>query len=162
MRKFIIAAATGVGVAALAGASLAHVYSVGALQISHPWVLPAPAGAPTAAGYLTLTNRGKTAERLLGANVAEAAKVEIHQMTMDGAIMRMRPIPGGVVIPPGQTVTLAPGGYHLMLIGPKRALKVGDHVQGALRFEHAGVVKVDFYVQATPPIGDDHAPMEMH
>ncbi len=162
MRKFSMAAAAAVGVAAFAGAVLAQDETIGDLKIGHPWVLPAPAGAPTAAGYLTLTNRGKTADRLLGVDVAEATKVEIHHMIMDGAIMRMRPVPDGIVVPPGQTVTLAPGGYHLMLIGPKRAFKVGEHLQGVLRFEHAGLVKIDFPVQVLPPQGDDHPPMAMH
>jgi copper(I)-binding protein len=76
--------------------------------------------------------------------------------------MRMRPVTGGLVIPPGQTVTVAPGGYHLMMIAPKRAFAVGDHILGTLRFEHAGTVKVDFHVQAAPPKDDGHAGMEMH
>jgi copper(I)-binding protein len=142
---------------------MAHDYTLGALKIGNPWSLPVPAGAPTAAGYLTVTNTGKTPDRLIGADGPEVDHVEIHEMTMDGAVMRMRPVSGGVVLPPGRTVTLAPGGYHLMLIGPKRGFKVGEHIAGTLRFEHAGTVKVEFEVQTAPPGGvADHSHMEMH
>lgn len=152
---------------AAAGAALAHGYTVGDLKIGHPWSLPSPAGAPTAAGYLTLTNTGKAPERLLGADIPDVARVEIHQMSMNGGVMRMRAVSGGLLIGPGQTVTLAPGGYHLMLIGPKHPFAVGDHVMGTLRFEHAGSVKVDFHVQADPPKGEAEvhagmAPMDHH
>jgi copper(I)-binding protein len=143
--------------AALAAACLAHAPeafaqgSAGDLKITGPWSLPVPTGAPTAAGYLTIVNTGKTADRLIGADVPDVDHVEVHEMKLDGAIMRMRPIPGGLALPPGKTVTLAPGGFHLMLIGPKRGFNVGDHIPGTLRFEHAGPVKVDFKVQLAPP-----------
>jgi copper(I)-binding protein len=168
LRKFLSAAATAAALAALSAPAMAHDYTLRDLKIGNPWSLPVPAGAPTAAGYLTVTNTGKTPDRLVGADVPEVDHVEIHEMKMDGAVMRMRPVPGGLVLPPGQTVALAPGGYHLMLIGPKRGFKVGEHIAGALRFEHAGTVKVEFEVQTAAPKGaDDHARMttphmEMH
>ena len=78
-------------------------------------------------------------------------------MSMTGAIMRMRPVAGGLSIPAGQTVRLEPGGYHLMIIGPKRAFRVGDHIPVALKFEKAGVVKVDFNVET--PTASPASPM---
>lgn len=161
MLKTLTAALAAACLGASAGAALAHGYTLGDLKIGHPWSLPAPGGAPTAAGYLTVTNTGKTGDRLIAAATPEAQSVEIHQMTMDGAVMRMRPVPGGLTIQPGQTLTLAPGGHHLMLIGPKHAFAVGDKVPGTLRFEHAGTVQVEFHVQASPPSGE-HAHMDMH
>ena len=144
-------------------AASAHSYAVGPLQIGHPWSRPNPPGAPTAVGYLTITNTGRTPDRLLGGSSPLAAKIEVHEMSMTGGIMRMRPVAGGLLIPPGQTVTLAPGGYHLMIIGPKQGFKVGDHIPATLRFEHAGEVKVEFYVEAASASAGQSMPgMVMH
>ena len=129
-------------IAAAPFAASAHSYTLGALQIGHPWSRPNPPGAPTAAGYLTITNTGKTPDRLLGGSSPVATKIEVHEMSMTGGIMRMRPVAGGLVLPAGQTVKLEPGGFHLMIIGPKRAFKVGDHIPATLRFEHAGEIRV--------------------
>jgi len=140
----------------------AHDYSAGALKVGHPWSRPTPAGAPTAAGYLTITNSGPKADVLLGGSSSMASKVEVHQMTMAGGIMRMRPLPAGLLIPAHQSVTLGPGGYHLMLIGPKRPFKVGDHIPVTLRFQRAGAVNVEFDVQASAPDGGQPMSMGMH
>jgi copper(I)-binding protein len=85
-----------------------------------------------------------------------AARLEVHEMTMTGGVMRMRPLSGGLAIPPGQTVALAPGGYHLMLIGPKRPFRLGAQVPATLRFAKAGPVKVTFVVQAAPLSNNPH------
>lgn len=135
----------------------AHGYTAGALRIAHPWSRPTPPGAPTAAGYLMITNTGPKPDRLLGGTTPMASSIEVHQMSMSGGIMRMRRLVGGLVLPPGQTVKLEPGGVHLMIIGPKRAFRLGDHVPATLRFERAGKVRVEFYVEAAPPT----APMQM-
>lgn len=143
-------------VAALAVAvpALAHEYSVGALRIGHPWSRPSPVGAPAGAGYMTVTNTGSTEDRLTGGSTPVAARLEIHEMSMTGGVMKMRPVTGGLVIPAGDTATLAPGGYHVMFIGLKAPLKVGDHVPATLQFQKAGSVEVDFLVQT--PQGSDH------
>ena len=132
-------------------AAAAHGYPLGALTIGHPWSRPTSPGAPTAAGYLTITNTGTTPDRLLGGSTPAATRIEIHVTSMTGGIMRMRPVVGGLLAPAGQTVTLAPGGYHLMIVGPKHAFRIGDHIPATLRFEHAGEVKVEFYVEAAAP-----------
>jgi copper(I)-binding protein len=141
--------------AALAGALLvspyaAHArdYRVGTLDIVDPWIRAPPDAAPTAAGYLSVVNRGKTADRLLGGATPLAAAVEPHTMSMSGGVMRMRLAANGFEIPPGATLTLAPGGSHLMLIGPKRPLKVGESVPVTLRFAGAGTARVEFAVRS--------------
>jgi copper(I)-binding protein len=138
---------------AIAGA---HGYVVGALEIGHPWARPTSPGAPTAAGYLTVTNSGTTPDRLLSASSPMAAGIELHQMSMAGGIMRMRLLKDGLAIPPGATVKLEPGGYHLMMVGPKTTFKIGDHIPAILRFARAGAIKVEFYVEASPPTHEDH------
>jgi copper(I)-binding protein len=154
---------------ALAGivpaAAAAHGYVLGALKIGHPWARPTPNGAPTAAGYLTVTNTGARPDRLLGGSSPLAGQIEVHQMSMDGGIMRMRLLPDGVALPPGATVRLEPGGYHLMLVGPKAPFKVGDHIPATLKFAKAGSIKVEFHVQASAPAAENHGAtgkMDMH
>jgi len=127
--------------------AFAATHDTGALHIGHAWISTPPNGAPTAAGYLTVANHGRTADRLLGGTSPLAGSIEPHSMSMAGGVMRMRLLPNGFGIAPGATLTLAPGGDHLMLIGPKRAFKAGDHVPATLRFAHAGAVEVDFTVQ---------------
>jgi copper(I)-binding protein len=134
-----------------ASAATAHSYQLGPLHIGHPWIQAPPPGAPTAAGYLSVTNTGAAPDRLLGGATPLFARLEVHRMTMTGGIMRMRPAAGGLEIAPGQTVILSPGGgYHLMLTGPKRPLAPGDHVPATLSFARAGTIRVDFHVQAGP------------
>ncbi|MBV9510335.1 MAG: copper chaperone PCu(A)C [Caulobacteraceae bacterium] len=162
MFKSPIAAIIAASAITAPAAAASHDYSAGALKIGHPWSRPTPAGAPTAAGYLTITNAGPKADVLLGGSSSMASKVEVHQMSMAGGIMRMRPVPGGLPIPPHQTVSLAPGGYHLMLIGPQRPFKAGDHIPVILRFQRAGAVSVEFDVQASTPAGGQPMSMGMH
>ena len=126
-------------------------YDVGALHIGHPWIRATPNAAPTAAGYLTVTNHGGAADRLLGGSSPLAQTIEPHTMSMTGGVMRMRLAEGGLEVAPGATLTLGPGGDHLMLVGPKRPLRVGEHVPATLRFALAGAVKVDFVVEALAP-----------
>ena len=122
-------------------------YEVGTLHIGDPWIRATPNAAPTAAGYLTVTNRGRTADRLLGGTSPLAEAIEPHTMSMNGGVMRMRLASGGFEIAPGATLTLAPGGNHLMLIGPRRLLKPGERVPATLRFARAGAVTLEFAVR---------------
>ncbi len=127
--------------------AVAKDYKVGALTVSSPWARATPKGAPVGGGYLTITNTGSSPDRLVGGSVTFAKHVEIHRMTMDNGVMRMRMLPNGLTIKPGQTVTLKPGGYHIMFTGLNTPLKKGQHVDATLRFEKAGEVKVDFVVE---------------
>ncbi|WLA84129.1 copper chaperone PCu(A)C [Bradyrhizobium elkanii] len=87
------------------------------VAVSQAWTRATPKGAKVAGGYLTVENRGTHADRLLSAESAAAGKVEIHSMTMQDGIMTMRPLEDGLAIPSDGTVTLAPGGDHIMFIG---------------------------------------------
>ncbi len=117
-----------------------------ALSVKQAWSRATPKGAQVAAGYLTIENHGTTADRLISAATPAAAKVEIHEMTTLDGIMMMRTIEGGLVIPPGETVTLAPGGSHLMFIGLAAPFSEGQHIDAALMFETAGKIDVSFEV----------------
>jgi copper(I)-binding protein len=72
--------------------------------------------------------------------------MEVHEMSVTDGIMRMKPVEGGVAIPPGATVELKPGGYHAMFLVLPHPLKQGDTVQGSLQFEKAGSVPVTYRV----------------
>lgn len=122
--------------------------AAGDLRIGHPWTRAVAARAPTAAGYLTIRNAGGLPDRLIGAETARARTVELHEMSMTDGIMRMRPIPGGIAIPAGGEVRLAPGGLHLMLIGPQGGFTVGERIPLTLVFERGGRVAVELAVQA--------------
>lgn len=141
--------------------AFAHGVKVGDLSIQHPWTRATPEGAKVAGGFLVIKNAGTTADRLIGATADFAGKVEIHEMTMDGDVMKMRPVEGGIEIPPGGEVTLKPGSFHIMFMGLKHGLKQGDEEKGTLVFEKAGSVEVEWAVDAMgakEPGHGDHTP----
>jgi periplasmic copper chaperone A len=119
----------------------------GDLVITQAWSRATPGGAKTGSGYLTIENKGPAPDRLVGGSADVADRVQVHEMTMNNGVMTMRPLDSGLVIEPGKTVKLAPGGYHLMMFDLKSPLKQGDKVQVTLEFEKAGKVKLSFDVQ---------------
>jgi periplasmic copper chaperone A len=134
--------------ALIAHAASAHDYKFGALEIAHPWARATPKGAPVAGGYLKITNKGQTADRLTGASSPSAAHVEIHEMKMTGGTMQMRPLPGGLEIKPGETVELKPGSYHIMFMNLKQPFEKGQRIKGTIVFEKAGPIEVEYTVEA--------------
>ncbi len=132
---------------ATCGAAFAHDYKAGPLEIGHPWSRATPNGAPVAAGFLTVTNTGAAADRLVSVASDAADKIEIHEMAVVDGVMKMRPLDKGIEIPAGGKLELKPGSYHVMFIGLKKPFVKGDVVKGALAFEKAGKVDVDFNVE---------------
>ena len=116
----------------------------GSLKISAPWARATPKGASVGGGYMTIANTGSAPDRLVGGSSSIAKEVQVHEMTMDNGVMKMRPVTGGLEIKPGQTVTLKPGGYHIMFMKLNKQLKQGDHFKVTLDFAKAGKVDVDF------------------
>ena len=148
-------AAAILALALAAAPALAHDYKAGALSIGHPWARATPNGAKVGGGYLTVTNTGTEPDRLVGATLNGADHVEIHSMTMEGSVMKMAPVPDGLALAPGATVTLSPGGFHMMFVDLKAPLKKGERIAGTLRFEKAGTVPVEFAVEAIGAKGPD-------
>jgi copper(I)-binding protein len=128
-------------------ASPSEAVTIGDLIIEGIWSRPSSAGA-NGVIYLSITNAGHDAERLVGAQTEAAGVVELHQSKMDGDVMKMEPVPGGIELPPGATVKLEPGGYHLMLVDLQRDLTPGEHYVANLQFEKAGEVSVEVAVVA--------------
>lgn len=153
MHFFTITARRAAALVALAaGMTLAHAQKVGSLEVSQAWARPTVAGQGSGGGYLVLTNRGTVGDRLVAAQTALADRVEMHRMSMEGDVMRMRPVES-IEVPAGATVALQPGGLHLMFIGLKAPLAEGQQVPLLLRFEKAGEVAVKATVQAQGSAG---------
>lgn len=144
-----------------ASAPAASTVKVGDLVITAPWSRATPGGAKVAGGFLTITNTGKTADKLVSGSFAQAGRFEVHEMAMKDGVMTMRPVSGGLEIPAGGTVTLAPGGYHVMFMDLKQPLKEGDAVKGTLTFEKAGTVEVTFDVRGIGAGAGASAPAAM-
>jgi len=142
--------------AVCAGSVSAQKIKAGGLVLSHAWARATPGGAEVGGGYLTIENKGTAPDKLLSGSSPAAAEIEVHEMAMKNNVMTMRPVSGGLSIPPGQTITFAPGGYHIMMMGLKAPLKQGCRVPMTLQFEKAGKVDVTLDVQsigATKPSG---------
>jgi copper(I)-binding protein len=140
---------------AFAGAKAvpAHEFKVGDIRIEHPWSRATPAGAKVAGGYFTLANNGSAPDRLLSISSDVSEMVELHEMSVKDGVMTMRPVAGGLEIPAGGKVALAPGGYHLMFIGLKRQPRQGEKFAATLTFEKAGAVSVEFAVEGMSEMG---------
>ena len=123
------------------GLTLADDFSLHDLRIDHPYLRATPPGARTGAAYFTVRNVGSTADRLLGASTPAAKVVELHTMTMDGNVMRMRAV-AAIDIPAGGKAALTTHGYHAMLVDLAKPLKEGERIPLTLRFEHAGTIDV--------------------
>lgn len=144
--------------AAIAPAA-AHDYKLGDLRIGHPWTRATAPTARVGAGYMTIANGGAAPDRLVAASTAAAGRVEVHEMRMDGGVMRMRELAGGLDVPMRGEVALRPGGYHLMLLDLRAPLKEGTMVPVTLVFERAGRVEVELKVEpAGGPATGHHGP----
>ena len=147
--KYIACALYGIALIAalIVNPAQAEEVKAGDLVITLPWSRATPGGAKVGGGYLTIENKGSMPDRLIGGSADVADKVEVHEMAVNNGVMTMRPLDKGLVIEPGKTVKLAPGGYHLMLLQLKSALKQGDKVPVTLEFERAGKVSLSLEVQ---------------
>ncbi|TFL18104.1 copper chaperone PCu(A)C [Jannaschia formosa] len=135
--------------AATSLAAVAHDYTLGDLTIGHPFAFATPPNAPVAGGYLTITNAGTADDRLVAVRAAPevAGMIQIHEMRMDGEVMRMSETEGGLPLPAGETVTLEQGGLHLMFMQLPAGFEEGATIPATLVFERAGEVEVDFAVE---------------
>jgi len=130
------------------------------VEIKDIWARATAGASKISAAYATLSNKGSTEDRLVSASTPVAGTVELHTMTMDGDIMRMRQIPS-IDVKSGASVELKPGGLHIMLLDLKAPLKEGQKFPLTLTFEKAGTETVDVEVKSIGATG--HAkPMHNH
>ena len=125
------------------------------IDISRPWARTGSATELRAAGFMTLANKGKEADRLVAAISPLAEKIESHGIKVVGSDIAMRPLERGVGLPADTTITLQPRGYHLLLQGLKTPLSQGQRVPVTLTFEKAGTRQIELTVEAAGPIGSD-------
>lgn len=131
---------------AVALAAHAHSFKLGELTIGHPYARATAPGQPAGGAYLSVSNAGKAGDKLVSASADVSKSVELHEMKMDGDVMRMREV-SAVEVPAGKSVELKPGGLHIMLMGLKAPLKQGDKFPLKLKFEKAGEVTVTVNVE---------------
>lgn len=129
-------------------ASASSETKIGDLLIRSARSRETPTAGGTGVGFMSIVNSGSQDDRLIAISSEAATSVEIHQMSMADGQMQMRAVSDGLAIPAGQTVELAPGGYHLMLIGLSKALVAGQTVKLELQFEKAGKVSVELAIAA--------------
>lgn len=126
-----------------------QVITQGDLTLSGGFTRATLPNAPVAGGFVTITNAGTDDDRLVSASAdGVAGRVEIHEMAMQGDVMKMRQLPDGLEIPAGETVELKPGSYHLMLMELAKPLVEGDSIVVRLVFEKAGDITVTLPVMA--------------
>ena len=140
-----------------ASISNAHEIKAGDLLLTQLWARATPSGAKVGAAYLTIENNGSAPDRLVSLSTS-LGKAQLHEMkTVDG-VMTMRPLESGLTIAPGQKVTLAPGGVHLMLTDLNAPLKEGEMLHVILQFEKAGQVDAGFHIRSVGAQGPDGGP----
>jgi copper(I)-binding protein len=144
-------------------------YDVGSIHISQPWARATPKGATTGAGYMTVTNKGSAPDRMTCVSAEGAAQCQIHTMTMEQGVMRMRPLPDGLEIKPGETVELKPASFHIMFTNLKQPLVQGKTEKATLKFQNAGSIDVEYAVQGVGAMsapggmpGGQGTKMDMH
>jgi copper(I)-binding protein len=130
------------------------------VKVANAWVRAPVPGQPTAAAYLDVTSDRNLA--MVAAGSPAAGRVEMHSMTVDGGVMRMRALPR-IDLPAGQTVKLTPGGTHLMMLDLKQPMKPGDTVPLVLSLQPTGAgqsslttVTVQAEVRAGAPAQHQH------
>jgi len=126
---------------ALACGAQAHEIKVGDLLIQHPWTRPSIGKAPNGAVFMRIVNRGAKPDRLLSVETTASAKAELHTHLHENGVMRMREVEA-IEVPAGGSVTLAPGGLHVMLLGVTKPLRSGFGVPLTLTFAEAGKVEL--------------------
>lgn len=149
------------------GCPVGQAFTAGDLTITGAYTRAMLPQAKVGGGYLVIENKGTAADRLLGGTTEAAKAVQVHQMKMEGDMMKMGEVEGGLEIPAGGTVALTTGGdgYHLMLMGVGTPFKEGECLQLTLKFENAGDVPVVLNIGGTAadaaPEGMDHSAHEM-
>lgn len=129
---------------------------IGDLEVTGAFTKAMLPGQPVGGGYFTVRNNGKTDDMLVSISSPAAGTVEMHEMAMQGEVMKMRKLEGGIAIPAGKSVELTPGGLHLMFMQVKEPFKAGGQVPVTLTFEKAGKVDITLPVEAAGPGGQKH------
>lgn len=135
-----------------ASAVFAHDFTLGTLEIDHPASRATLPGQPVGGGFMTITNKGAEADRLVSIAAPDVSDdVQLHEMAVENDVMKMRHLPDGIEIPAGATVELKSGGLHVMFMRIKHPFKEGETFKATLTFEKAGTIDVEFAIGAAKP-----------
>lgn len=154
LSQYLLASALLIGAFSGAPAQSQEV-KLGDLVITQPWVRAAPKGSELTSGYLTIENKGATANRLVGGSTGVAEKLQIQKTSKAGGATTATPLEGGLAIAPGEKVALVPGSYKLALLKLNAKLTKGTQAPISLEFEKGGKITVSFDVlgpAATGPV----------
>lgn len=143
MRKLILTAAFAATLPMISTAMAAE-YTAGTITVAEPWTRAMPPGAKVGGGFMVITNSGDTADTLIDIKSQRADHGEVHEMSMDDGVMKMRELADGLEIPAGGSVELKPGGYHVMFMGVTDGFAEGEKIPAVLVFEKAGEVEIEF------------------
>jgi periplasmic copper chaperone A len=147
--------------AAHGGAASGPSWGVGAIGIAHPFARATLPNSPVGGGFMSIGNAGDEDDRLVAVASPAAGRVEIHEMAMEGDVMRMRELEDGLPVPAGETVVLEPGGHHIMFMDLREPLVEGENVDVTLSFENAGEVTVPLAIGPTDAgAGTGHGAMD--
>ncbi|MAZ03611.1 MAG: hypothetical protein CMN56_10770 [Sneathiella sp.] len=134
---------------------MSHATEINGMEVMEPWARERPANAMMGGAFLTLKNSEGEADRLVSASSPVADKVEIHDSVMKDGVMSMMRIEE-LVVEPGETVMLKPGGFHVMLMGLKKPLTKGTEFPLTLNFARAGEITVTVHVKDAGDMGATH------
>jgi len=141
--------ATAIATFAFTGIALA-----GDMVVSKPWARASAGMARAGAAFMFINNETGMDDTLIAAKADVSSKVELHTHLMEGGVMKMRQVEGGIPVKSGTTQKLQPGSYHVMLMGLKAPLKEGSTFPVTLVFEHAGEQKIEVKVMGPGSMGD--------
>jgi copper(I)-binding protein len=143
----------------MSGAPVDEGVVVGTLTISGAFARATLPNAPVGGAFMTIVNNGANADRLVSATSPAAGQVQFHEMQMEGEVMKMRELSGGLEIPAGGSVSLSPGGAHLMFTKLNQRFVEGEKVPVTLTFQNAGSVTLDLTVAGVAADAPAHSAM---
>ncbi len=154
------------GMLLFAHPSLAQDMKHGGIMVEEAWARASAGPAKAGAAYLTLSTMGHDVDRLVEVKSDLANRTELHNHIMEGSVMKMVRVEGGIEVAPGTPTVLQPGGLHVMFMGLKKPFIEGEKLPLTLIFEKAGEVNVEFVVQGVGARGPaprmNHDPQHKH
>ncbi|MTI42699.1 hypothetical protein JM93_02910 [Roseibium hamelinense] len=157
---FLKAMAAGAALLAAATTASADQIKHGDLIIENTWTRATPPRAKAGGGFITITNNGSKEDRLVAATSPVSPRVELHEMAVNDGVMQMRELADGITIPAGETISLEPGGLHIMFMGIGEGFKQGSQVPVTLSFEHGGDIEVNLSVAKIGAKNMEHGSMD--
>ena len=141
------------------GASLplsADVISQNGIEIKAFWIRATPPGHAVSAGYMQIHNHSDRQDKLIAVRTDFAGRNEVHEMKLENDVMKMRPVENGLIIPAQSSVTLEPGGNHLMFMGLKEQIIPDASYRVTVQFLHAGEIEMQMIGQKAASQQSDH------